>query len=215
MEVENNEPKEAEPRRQVPEVKVIGLTGGIGSGKSTVANFLKAEGFPVYNSDDRAKVLVNELPNLKTQIIELLGNEAYGSDGKYNRNFVSKVVFENQQLLMHLNSIIHPAVRIDFKQWLREQKTTMVFQETALLFENNLHENCYKTILVTATQNIRIKRVMDRDGRTYREVETIVDNQMSEPEKEEMADFVINNNGTLKELAAKTLELIDELSSSL
>ena len=191
--------------------KIIGITGGIGSGKSTVSQFIKELGFPVYDSDFWAKELVNVDENLKSRVIELLGEESYDENGKYNRKFVAEKVFENQELLLKLNQIIHPAVKIHFENWVNAQNAEFVFKETALLFELKLNESCYQSILVTADENIRIKRVMDRDGRTYREVKEIIDKQMPEVDKVKLADFVIQNNTDLESLKEFTQQVIDEL----
>ena len=191
--------------------KIIGITGGIGSGKSTVSKFIEELGFPVYDSDYWAKELVNIDENLKSRIIELLGEESYDENGKYNRKFVAEKVFEHQELLLKLNQIIHPAVKIHFENWVNAQNTEFVFKETALLFELKLNESCYQSILVTADENIRIKRVMDRDGRTYREVKEIIDKQMPEVDKVKLADFVIQNNTDLETLKEFTHQVIDEL----
>ena len=201
----------AESRKQKAESKIIGITGGIGSGKSTVSKFIEELGFPVYDSDFWAKELVNIDENLKSRIIELLGEESYDENGKYNRKFVAEKVFEHQELLLELNQIIHPAVKIHFENWVNAQNAEFVFKETALLFELKLNESCYQSILVTADENIRIKRVMDRDGRTYREVKEIIDKQMPEVDKVKLADFVIQNNTDLESLKEFTHQVIDEL----
>ena len=201
----------AESRKQKAESKIIGITGGIGSGKSTVSKFIEELGFPVYDSDFWAKALVNIDENLKSRIIELLGEESYDENGKYNRKFVAEKVFDNQELLLQLNQIIHPAVKIHFENWVNAQNAEFVFKETALLFELKLNESCYQSILVTADENIRIKRVMDRDGRTYREVKEIIDKQMPEVDKVKLADFVIQNNTDLESLKEFTHQVIDEL----
>ena len=201
----------AESRKQKAESKIIGITGGIGSGKSTVSKFIEELGFPVYDSDFWAKELVNVDENLKSRVIELLGEESYDENGKYNRKFVAEKVFENQELLLQLNQIIHPAVKIHFENWVNAQNAEFVFKETALLFELKLNESCYQSILVTADENIRIKRVMDRDGRTYREVKEIIDKQMPEVDKVKLADFVIQNNTDLDTLKEFTHQVIDEL----
>jgi len=189
----------------------IGLTGVIGSGKSTVSKFIEELGFPVYDSDFWAKELVNLDKNLKSRIIELLGEESYDENGKYNRKFVAEKVFDHQELLLKLNQIIHPAVKIHFENWVNAQNAEFVFKETALLFELKLNESCYQSILVTADENIRIKRVMNRDGRTYREVKEIIDKQMPEVDKVKLADFVIQNNTDLESLKEFTHQVIDEL----
>lgn len=191
--------------------KIIGLTGGIGSGKTTVAQYIENCGFPVYYSDDRAKSIVNDNEDLKHKIKELLGDDSYDEDGLYNRKFVAGKVFNDDTLLHQLNAIIHPAVRLDFVEWVAKQTKYLVFKETALLFELKLNLQCYKSLLVTAEDNIRIKRVMDRDEKTYREVETVMNNQMAEKDKIKLADFVIYNNTNLDDLREQTEKVIFEI----
>ncbi len=197
-----------------PEPKIIGLTGGIGSGKSTVAFTIEEMGFPVYYSDVRAKEIVNDDPFLKDRIVDLLGSEAYDENGLYNRKFVSEKIFENDELREQLNATIHPAVKHDFENWISRQATEYVFKETALLFELGLNKDCFKSILVTAEDNIRLKRVMDRDGKTYREVEAVMDKQMPEKDKVKLADFILYNNGTIDELKEQTVMLISNFLPS-
>lgn len=177
--------------------KIIGITGGIGSGKTAAAKIIQSFGYPVYYSDDRAKDVVLQYP-LKQQITALLGQEAYDAQGNYNRKFVSEKVFEDAALLAKLNGIIHPAVKCDFEQWIDAQNAEFLFKETALLFELNLHKSLYKTILITADDNIRISRVMERDGKTRHQVQLIIKKQMRESQKIRLADVVIYNNSTLE-----------------
>ena len=191
--------------------KIIGLTGGIGSGKSTVAKMINEEGFPVYYSDDRSKSIVNDNEELKNKIKALLGSESYDENGSYNKAYVAKKIFDNDDLRLQLNAIIHPAVRIDFEEWVKNQKTEFVFKETALLFELKLNLQCYQSILVTADDNLRIKRVMDRDGKTYREIETVISKQMPENEKVKLADYIIYNNTNLEDLELATKEVLQSL----
>lgn len=191
--------------------KIIGLTGGIGSGKTTVARFIEEKGFPVYNSDFWAKELVNVDEKLKLKIKELLGEKSYDENGLYNRKYVAEIVFNDEEILLKLNLLIHPAVKIHFENWVSEQNTEFVFKETALLFELKLNESCFKSILVTADDNCRIKRVMDRDGKTYREIEAVMQKQLPEKEKMKSADFLIFNNDGLEELKLATEEMLDEL----
>ena len=206
------EDTEPEPRKKV---KIIGITGGIGSGKSTVSKFIEEAGFPVYYSDVRAKTIVNDDAELQKKIKELLGENSYDENGFYNRRYVGEIIFKDDQLRLQLNALIHPAVKINFENWISEQKTPFIFKETALLFELKLNESCYKSILVTADDNIRIKRVMDRDGKTYREVEAVMNKQMPEKDKIKIADFVIFNNDGLEELKIKTNQFINELKEGL
>lgn len=196
---------------EIPIPKIIGLTGGIGSGKTSVAKILEENGFPVYYSDEGAKNIVNRDPALKEKIIELLGNEAY-LNGSYNRKYVAEKVFNNSELLEQLNHLIHPSVRIDFENWVRTQESEFVFKETALLFELHLNRDCYKTVLVTADDNLRIKRTMDRDGKTYREIEAIIQKQMPEKEKVKLADYIIYNNADRESLQIAAEAFIEELN---
>lgn len=188
--------------------KIIGLTGGIGSGKTTVAKIIEEMGFSVYYSDDEAKNIVNKDLVLKQKIKELLSENAYDENGFYNRKYVAEKVFNNDELLQKLNSLIHPAVKSNFENWVENQNSEFLFKETALLFELKLNEQCWKSVLVTADDNIRIKRVMDRDGKTYREIESIMQKQMSEKEKIKLADFVIYNNSDLGNLQKETEEFL-------
>ena len=198
--------------RMTEKIKIIGLTGGIGSGKTTVAKLLESKGYSVYYSDIRAKEIVNNNAFLKIRIIQLLGDKAYDQDGKYNRKWVAQKIFNNEKLLLELNKIIHPAVRDDFEFWVKEQKVDFVFKETALLFELNLDKNCFKTILVTADESLRIKRVMERDGKTCQEIKNIIQKQMSEQEKIKRADFIIENNTDLENLGKEVERMLLELN---
>ncbi len=204
--------EEAEPEPRVS-TRIIGITGGIGSGKSTVSKIIEEAGYPVYYSDIRAKTIVNDNHQLQKKIKELLGDNAYDENGLYNRKYVSELVFENDELLLKLNSLIHPAVKIDFQNWVTEQTNPFVFKETALLFELKLNESCFKSLLITADDNCRLKRVMDRDGKTYREVETVMNKQMPEKDKIKFADFVIFNNDGLDELHQETERILAEILS--
>ncbi|QCX53376.1 dephospho-CoA kinase [Elizabethkingia sp. JS20170427COW] len=195
--------------------KIIGLTGGIGSGKTTVAKMIEQLGYAVYNSDTRAKNLVNESSALKQEIIQLLGEKAYDKNGLYDRRYVAEQVFSNKTLLQQLNAIIHPAVNQDFHQWVERENFDLVFKETALLFELKLNLQCYKSILVTADESIRIKRVMDRDHKTYREVEKIISNQMPERRKIKLADYIIENNTHLEHLQSQTEKTIRVIEKEL
>ncbi|AZA62298.1 dephospho-CoA kinase [Chryseobacterium indoltheticum] len=210
MEEMYSESQKSEPD-STPEPKIIGLTGGIGSGKTTVAKFIEDCGFPVYYSDDRAKDIVNDNEDLKVRIKELLGSDSYDENGLYNRKFVAEKVFNNKDLLQSLNEIIHPAVRLDFEDWVKKQTKYLIFKETALLFELQLNKQCYRSILVTAEDNIRIKRVMDRDGKTYREVQSVMEKQMHEKEKIKLADCIIYNNTNLDDLKDQTEKTIFDI----
>lgn len=195
----------------IPLPKIIGLTGGIGSGKTSVAKLLEQKGFPIYYSDDEAKNIVNKDSELKNRIISLLGEESY-VDGIYNRKFVGEKVFNDAELLDQLNHLIHPAVRLDFEKWIASQTSEFVFKETALLFELKLNEQCYRSLLVTADDNLRIKRTMDRDNKTYREIEAIMQKQMPEKDKVKLADFIIYNNSDRDNLMTEAESFLDKLN---
>ena len=204
--------EEAEPEPRV-KTQIIGITGGIGSGKSTVSKLIEEAGYPVYYSDVRAKTIVNDNHQLQEKIKELLGEQSYDENGLYDRKYVSEIVFEDEELLLKLNSLIHPEVKIDFENWVTQQTTPFAFKETALLFELKLNESCYKSLLVTADDNSRLKRVMDRDNKTYREVESIMLKQMPEKDKVKLADYIIFNNDGLEELEAETKKILTEITA--
>lgn len=195
--------------------KLIGLTGGIGSGKTSVAKIIEGQGFPVYYSDIRAKEIVNDNPELKAKIIALLGENAYDEQGNYYRKWVAEQIFNNDEKRLALNALIHPAVKQDFEHWVENQSSKLIFKETALLFELGLDKNCDASVLVTASQEIRIKRVMERDGKTREEVLAIIKKQMPEEEKRQKADFVIENDGDLVDLEEKVADLLKKLEGGL
>ncbi|MGO4918913.1 dephospho-CoA kinase [Maribacter spongiicola] len=171
---------------------IVGLTGGIGSGKSTVAAMFKELDVPVYNSDDRAKYLMNTSIDIKEKLIALLGDEAY-ENGQLNRPYIAKEVFNDSELLTNLNGIVHPVVRQDFLAWTKEQDACYVIQETALLFENNSQDLYDRIIVVTAPVELRISRVLDRDNSTREQVMSRINNQLDDEIKIKSSNFVIEN----------------------
>lgn len=175
-------------------MKLIGITGGIGSGKSTIAKVFTSMGFPVYNSDTRAKELINSDNELINSIKLAFGEDTYTSSG-LDRKKMASIVFNNPKKLAELNSIIHPAVGKDFDTWANAQTSPFVLKEAAILFETGIYKSLYKTILVTAPQEIRIERVMKRDNTTREEVLSRMASQWPEEKKMELSDFVIDNSG--------------------
>jgi len=171
---------------------IVGLTGGIGSGKSTVANMFRELGIPVYDSDKEAKLLMATSQEVKEAITDLLGKEAY-SDGELNRSFIADKVFKDSELLEKLNGIVHPAVRKHFMQWVEAQEAPYVIQETALIFENKAQDNYDFTILVTAPVETRIQRVVDRDDVGKKTVVDRMQNQLIDSQKLDLADFSLEN----------------------
>lgn len=187
----------------------VGLTGGIGSGKSTVAGYFSALGVPVYNSDLRARDLMEQDAALRNGIVGLLGMDAYKGEA-LNRPYIASQVFAQKQLLNQLNALVHPAVREDFRQWTARQHAPYVIQEAAILIENGAYRDLDRLILVTAPKGERIKRVMKRDSITERDVLARMKNQWEDEEKISRADFVIHNT----DLAA-TQQQVREIHSML
>lgn len=171
---------------------VVGITGGIGSGKTTVSGFFKELGIPVYIADVEAKLLMNTDKQLQQEIINLLGKEAY-VDGVLNRPFIASKVFNSKKMLSSLNAIVHPAVRKHFEEWVSAQKAPYVMQEAAILFENGGYKLCDFTILITAPIKERISRTIKRDRTTENEVIKRMKAQWSDDRKAAMADVVIEN----------------------
>ena len=173
-------------------MKIIGLTGGIGSGKTTVANMFSKLGVPVYIADTEAKKLTNSSKLIRHELTQLLGEEAYTED-VLNRKYVADKIFNDKTLLEAVNLIIHPKVAAHFKIWVAKQTSTYVIKEAAILFENGSYQNFDKIILVTAPKELRIARVMARDNSSSAEIEQRMNNQWSDEKKEKLADFVIEN----------------------
>lgn len=174
--------------------KTIGITGGIGVGKTTVCQIFKTLGVPVFNADDTAKQIVNTDPILKENIIQLLGNEAYTPIG-YDRKYVAKKVFNDKNLLQKLNNLIHPQVRIMAKKWIEKQETdSYSLYEAAIMKEADKGDFFDKIIVITSPLTLRIERIKARDNRTSEEILAIISNQMSEEDRIKMADYLIVNN---------------------
>ncbi|MCG2461106.1 dephospho-CoA kinase [Flavobacteriaceae bacterium F89] len=173
-------------------MKIIGLTGGIGSGKTTVGRMFHDLGVPVYESDKEAKLLMQNSKEIKVGLEALFGNGAFNGE-VLNRKFIADRVFADQNLLQKLNALVHPVVRDHFLSWQKDQRFAYVVQEAAIIFENGQCSNYDKIILVTAPREIRIKRVMQRDGSTRQEILDRMKNQWSEQKKRKLSDFVINN----------------------
>lgn len=173
-------------------MKIVGLTGGIGSGKSTVAKFFIELGIPVYFADDNAKRLMHTSKSVKRKLIKEFGKKAY-INGKLNRPYLANIVFNNKEKLQAINAIVHPSVRNSFKRWVNKQATPYVIQENAILFENGTYKNFDIIITVTAPINERIKRVVQRDNVEEKDVLARIKNQLPEEEKAAMSQYVIFN----------------------
>jgi dephospho-CoA kinase len=173
----------------------VGITGGIGSGKTTVCRIFETLGIPVYYADDRAKALMNGDENIRKQVIALFGTDAYLTDGQLNRKFIAEKVFQNQPLLAQLNAIVHPAVFNDSQQWfMQHEHKPYTLYEAAILFESGSYLFLDKTITVFAPLDVRVARTMKRDNASKEEVMERVSKQLPEEEKIKKADFVIYND---------------------
>ena len=175
--------------------KLIGITGGIGAGKSTVSTICKHLGFKVYNSDQRAKEIVSEDSIIKKKLISFFGNNVY-KNGVLDRKFLSDKIFNDKSSLQQINSIIHPAVKKDFNSWvINNSNEKILFKESALLLESGAYKELDKIILIVSDKNLRVSRVLNRDQkRSKKEIESIIDKQIDVVDAIKYADIVIDNN---------------------
>lgn len=176
----------------------IGLTGGIGSGKSIVAEFFRLLDVPVYTSDREAKKLMQTNSLIRKSLIQAFGKSVYLESGELNREELAKIIFNNTDALKKVNAIVHPQVRLHYQEWLmKHTEAVYVIQESAILFDTGLYKNFDKIITVTADNAIRIDRVLKRDSCTRASVLERMSKQISEEEKITKSDFVIYNNTEL------------------
>jgi len=183
--------------------KIIGLTGGIGSGKTTVAKYFASKGIPVYIADDAAKKIMDD--NKVVQEVQTIFPEnVVLKNGLLDRNAIRELVFKDKTKLEQLNKVVHPKVKLDFENWLKlNKKAPFIIKEVAILFETNGQKYCDATILVTAPLEIRVKRVLERDATTRENVLQIINNQLAEEEKIKLATYIIENenlNNTYKKV---------------
>ena len=171
----------------------IGLTGGIGSGKSTAAQIFELLGIPVYYADKEAKRLMNEDHALRSDIVKNFGERAYPDD-VLDRKYISSVVFSDPVKLEQLNAIVHPATKRDSESWMQKQTTPYGIHEAALIFEANVNERLDYVIGVSAPQELRIKRAMQRDNVTHEEIIKRMNRQLDEKTKMEKCDFILIND---------------------
>ena len=176
-------------------MKLIGITGGIGSGKSIVCKVFATMSIPIYEADSRAKFLINNDLSLKKSIQNLLGEQSYTSTGEYNRAWVASQVFNNPDLLKQLNALVHPRVREDAENWIQQHsKSPFLLYEAALMKAAGEGNHFDKVIVVNAPIDLRIKRVQKRDNRSEQEIKDIIARQISDEERLKIADFVIEND---------------------
>ena len=190
--------------------KIIGLTGGIGTGKTTVATYFASKGVPVYIADEAAKKIMNTKEVIQ-EVQALFTENVILENGQLNREFIRELVFTNKDKLAQLNSIIHPKVKRNFDDWLSQhQDAPFVIKEVAILFETNGQEYCDVTILITAPLETRIQRVLERDKTSKDIILQIIQNQLPEEQKIRLATYVIEN-----ENLEKTYEFVDILIKKL
>ena len=193
----------------------VGLTGGIGSGKTTVANFFSELGIPIYNADLEARRLMKSSSLIKKKLIKVFGNDAY-KNGELNTSFLASIVFKDKSELAKINSIIHPEVAKDFKSWVKKQEAPYVIEESAILFENDLIGNFDYIITVTAPAEVRINRIIKRDQTSKNEVLMRMSNQWDDKKKIQLSDYIIHNielsdtKKQVKKLHKKLLKKVDK-----
>lgn len=174
----------------------VGVTGGIGSGKSLICQIFVKLGVPIYDADSRAKWLMNNSPDIKKDIIKAFGKDSY-KQGQLNRDYLADYVFNDDKKLKILNSIVHPAVGEDYMSWVGQQKDhAYVVNEAALMFEANVDKRIDKVINVSAPEEVKIERILSRDPfRTREEIQAIMNKQLTDKAREKRSDFTIVNDG--------------------
>ncbi|MGI9526168.1 MAG: dephospho-CoA kinase [Weeksellaceae bacterium] len=191
--------------------KIVGLTGGIGSGKSTVGKMLVAYGIPLYDSDLRARNLMNESSVIISNLKSWYGESIY-QEGLLDRKKLGTRVFKNPEELTRLNQLTHPLVREDFTQWVHEQNTKFVIKEAAILFESGAYKQCNYIVTVSAEEQIRMNRVISRDNTTDMLVKDRMNKQWTDAQREAKSDYIIHNNTTLDELKTQVDVLYQHLN---
>lgn len=190
--------------------KIIGLTGGIGSGKTSIAKYFEQKGVPVYIADERAKTISSK-PEVVKKIVSTFGNLILDSNKSISKEKLSNLVFKDKSKLKLLNSIIHPEVKKDFLEWVKIQNKPFVIKEAAILFESGSYKDCDIIITITAPIEERIKRVMLRDNISREKVLDRISNQWSDEERLKKSDFVIENTSLIAayEQVNKILDLLN------
>ena len=170
----------------------VGLTGGIGSGKTTVANYFIELGVPIYFADYEAKKLMNSSADIKNKLIREFGEKTY-QNGELNRKYLASIVFNDTSKLNIINGIVHPAVANHFAEWIKKQKSNYIIQENAILFENNTSSIFDYIITVTASIDVKIERILKRDSGSKNDILSRMKNQWDDLRKIDLSDFVIHN----------------------
>jgi dephospho-CoA kinase len=176
-------------------MKKVGITGGIGSGKSIVCNIFRLLGIPVYPADAHAKRLMEESPDLRASLVKAFGEKTYKSDSSLDRQYMAGIVFNDVEKLEQLNQLVHPAVVEDYARWVQQfPEAPYTIREAAILFESGTWKDLDTILLVDAPEEMRIKRVMSRDGRKEAEVRAIISRQWTSEKKKEYANYIIEND---------------------
>jgi len=190
---------------------IVGLTGGIGSGKTTVAKLFEKEGIPIYIADERARLVMNH-PEVIEAVQQIFPTSVIDKHGLLDRAKIKALVFDDKEQLEKLNSVVHPRVKNDFEHWLKtHQAAPIVLKESAILFESGLDKTCDLVILVVASEEVRIKRVMARDGVSEEQVLKIMHNQLKDPEKIKRSQYIIENSNN-KSLEKDIITIIRDIN---
>ena len=189
----------------------VGVTGGIGSGKSTVSRFFSALGVPVYDSDQRAKSLMQYDDSIRSKIKIKFGDNAYHKN-ELNRSYLAEIVFKNESKLKQLNAIVHPVVKTDFINWLSQNSNAkLIIKEAAIMIESGAYKDLDKLIVVNASRNQKIKWIKQRDQLSLDDIENRIQNQLSDEIRNQYADFIIENNSGKMELKQQVLSIYNKL----
>ncbi len=189
----------------------VGVTGGIGSGKSTVSRFFSALGVPVYDSDQRAKSLMQYDDSIRSKIKIEFGDNAYHKN-ELNRSYLAEIVFKNESKLKQLNAIVHPVVKTDFINWLSQNSNAkLIIKEAAIMIESGAYKDLDKLIVVNASRNQKIKWIKQRDHLSLEDIKNRIQNQLSDEIRNQYADFIIENNSGKRELKQQVLSIYNKL----
>lgn len=188
---------------------IVGLTGGIGSGKTTVAKMFKKLGVPVYIADKEAKKLMRNSKLIQRKLKALFGPDAY-LDNELNKSFISDRIFNDKALLEKMNGIVHPKVARHFEKWVAKQNASYVIKEAAILFETGGYKQCDFVITVTAPKSVKMERLMQRDNTSPEKIETIMNNQWTDDKRLKITDFSIKNI-KLEETRSQVLDIHQQI----
>ena len=191
----------------------VAITGGIGTGKTTISNMFLDKGVPVFNSDEIAKEIMNTNSLLKNEIVTAFGDKVYDKN-RLNKEYLSDAIFNNETLLKKINAIVHPYVADEFNSWIEEQDSKYIIYESAIIFENQVEDFFYKIICVTASEEDVISRVMKRNNFSVDKIKSIINKQLPNDAKIQKSDYVIENTNISK-LSDKVLEIHNDIMGSI